>query len=213
MKYLLLVPIICLCLQDVRAQEEVETTSQEAKKKVVAGIRAGIVNSNVYDRQGEEFVADGKTGLSAGGYLALPLGSLLGVQPEVILMQKGFEGAGKTGGEQYYINRTTTNLDIPLQLMIKPFKWFTFLIGPQYSFILNQKDNYTYANSAQKTSLTTSDRNQHVGTLTGVDLNFSHVVLSFRSGWDLSKNTNTSNPSVPTYRNRWVQWTIGYRFY
>src|SRR5688572_17440062 len=100
MKYILVLPImICLLAQNISAQEEVEVTSQEAKKKVVPGIRAGLVNSNVYDKQGEDFVTDGKSGFSAGGYLALPLGSLLGVQPEVILIQKGFEGAGTLEGE------------------------------------------------------------------------------------------------------------------
>ena len=203
--------IIGLATQNLLSQEQPESTSREAKKKIVPGIRAGLVTSNVYDRHGENFVTDSKTGFSGGAYLALPLGSLLGVQPELIVLQKGFEGTGRIEGEQFYIDHTTTHVDIPLQVMIKPFKWFTFLIGPQYSFMIKDNTKYTYANTRQTSFEAKTDRNQHVGTLTGIDLNINHVVVSFRSGWDLSKNSNSS--TVPTYRNRWIQWTLGYRFY
>src|SRR5688572_6089565 len=76
-------------------QEPVEeNSSRDAKKRIVPGIKVGITRSNVYDRKGEAFVSDGKSGFAGGVSLALPLGSLLGIQPEVMLLQKGFEGAG-----------------------------------------------------------------------------------------------------------------------
>src|SRR5690349_10214147 len=71
-----------------------EVTSHDAKKRVVPSIKLGFTRSNVYDRQGEAFVSNGKTGFMGGAALALPLGSLLGIQPEIMVLQKGFEGAG-----------------------------------------------------------------------------------------------------------------------
>lgn len=191
-----------------------DVTSHDAKKRVVPSIKIGFTRSNVYDRQGEAFVSDGKTGFMGGAALALPLGSLLGIQPEIMVLQKGFEGAGTIAGEQYMIDRTTTNVDIPVQLQVKLFHWLTLVGGPQWSFVLNTTDRYTKGNTVAKQEIENNNmRNSLFGTLLGVDVNFSHVVLGFRSGWDVSTSYNTSTTGTPQYRNRWVIWSLGYRFY
>jgi hypothetical protein len=189
-------------------------SSHDAKKRVVPIIKVGFTRSNVYDREGEEFVSDGKTGFMAGAGLALPLGSLLGIQPEITVLQKGFEGAGRILGSQYMIDRTTTNVDIPVQLQFKPFSWLTFVGGPQWSFVLHTTDRYSIDNGTAQREIENNDmRNSLFGTLIGADVNFAHVVLGFRSGWDVAKTYNNSSAGSPQYRNRWIIWSLGYRFY
>lgn len=207
--------VLCFPLAAQTEQTVDETTSREAKKRVVPAIKVGISRSNVYDRKGEAFVSDGKSGFAGGVALALPLGSLLGIQPEAMFLHKGFEGAGRIHGESYLINRTTTHLDIPVQVQFKPFSWLTFLAGPQWSFVLKRNDRYNEESNvaARRTMEESSLRENLFGTLIGFDLNFGHVVISGRSGWDVTQNNSDGSSGTPLYRNRWIIWTVGYRFY
>ena len=192
-----------------------EPTSRDAKKRIVPALKVGVTRSNVYDREGEAFVSEGKSGFGAGASLALPLGSLLGLQPEVLFLQKGFEGAGRIDGEPYLINRTTSHVDIPVMLQFKPFRWLTLQGGPQWSFVLSRQDSYTMGRNtiAQRRIEDNELRENLFGTLLGLDLNFGHVVLGVRSGWDIHANHGDGVSSTPRYRNRWIFWNIGYRFY
>jgi hypothetical protein len=52
-----------------------------------------------------------------------------------------------------------------------------------------------------------------LGAIAGVDLNFGHLVLSGRAALDLQDNHGDGSASVPRYKNMWLQFTAGYRFY
>jgi hypothetical protein len=202
--------------QIAQEQPTEQADSRQAKKKVVFGIKAGFNRSNVFGASGEGFAANRKSGYAAGAFLALPLGSLLGIQGELMLLQKGFTGSGRLLGESYQITRTTTHLDFPVQAMIKPFRWFTFLLGPNYSFMLKQNDRLTSGgNIAEQEKVFAQDdiSKNTFGFISGFDLNIRHIVLSGRWGWDLHNNASTTAAGTPRYKNSWVQGTIGYRFY
>src|SRR3954465_3695072 len=100
--FLTLSLFIVLAQHTAIAQDQTpdRVTSRDAKRRVVAGIKFGANRSNVYNQSGEAFSADKKQGIAAGVFIALPLGSLLGFQPEVIYQQKGFEGSGKWLGDR-----------------------------------------------------------------------------------------------------------------
>src|SRR3954464_10971947 len=107
----------CIVSAQTQQTETVEDTdpvfsSKAAKRKLVVGVKAGFNYSNVYDEQGTDFVADGKNGFAGGAFLAIPVGSLLGLQPEILISQKGFQGSGTLLDQPYDITRTTTYLDI-----------------------------------------------------------------------------------------------------
>ncbi len=196
------------------AQENVN--SREAKKKVILGFKAGINRSNVFDESGGDFVANSKPGYVGGVFLAVPFGSLLGFQPEQLIQQKGFQGSGLLLGENYLITRTTTHLDIPLQLQFKPFRWLSLVGGPQYSYMLKKTDRYTLGtNSQAQTEEFENDniRRNIFGTVIGLDINVGHFVVSGRSGWDMTSNHGDGSSSTPRYKNMWLQGTIGYRIY
>jgi hypothetical protein len=189
--------------------------SRAAKKQVLFGVRAGLSKSNIYAAS-SVLSASPRNGFSGGVFMALPIGSLLGIQPELILIQKGFSGTGTMNGERYDIIRTTTHLDIPIQVQLKPFRWLTILAGPQYSYLLKQTDQVTYGTAQQPpaTRFSDVDLNQNLfGTLVGFDINVRHLMFSWRSGWDLTASPRSNTAAVPGYRNRWTQLTLGYRFY
>jgi hypothetical protein len=193
-----------------------EVTSREAKSKLILGFKAGINRSNVFDESGGSFVADPKPGYIAGVFLAIPFGSLLGFQPEVHISQKGFQGAGTIKNETYLIRRTTTHLDIPLQLQFKPFKFLSLLGGVYYSYLLKQSDSFTFGSNYEEQSREFQNdniRKNIVGAIVGLDINIDHFVISGRSGWDMISNHGDGSSSTPRYKNMWLQGTIGYRIY
>lgn len=197
------------------AQEEIETTSREAKKKVVPGLKLGLVRANAYARSGTGFGSSEVSGFCAGGFIALPIGSLLGIQPELLFLQKGLRGHAMMNGERYSFTRTTSHIDIPIQGQLKLFKWLTFLVGPQYSVLLGQQEHYSFGgNTTMRDEFELDESRQGLwGVLSGFDINLRHVVFSFRSGWDITPSYDYNSGVTPRYRNRWTQFTLGYRFY
>lgn len=193
-----------------------ELSSRDAKRRIVPGIKAGINRSNVYDAQGLDFVASPNTGFAGGVYVALPLGGFLGLQPEVLVSQKGFSSSGTMFGEPYYLERTTTFLDIPLQLQLKPFRFLSLLGGVQYSYLLRQTDSFSdgEVTVAQSEAFENDNiRKNILGGTVGFDVNIRHLVLSGRYGWDFRANRGDGSFYTPRYKNVWLQATIGYRFY
>ncbi len=179
------------------------------------GLKAGANFSNVYSESGEGFKADTKIGLAAGGYISLPIVKYINIQPELLFSQKGFKGTGRLLGSTYELRRTTSYLDIPIFLAFTPIKSITFLVGPQYSYLLSQRDVFTNGTTSIAQEKEFSNDNIRRNTLCfvgGVDLNLKHIVLSGRGGWDVRANNGDGTSTTPKYKNMWLQTTIGYRF-
>ena len=191
-------------------------SSRDAKHSLVFGLKAGANRSNVYDEEGKDFVAGAKTGFAGGAFLSIPIGGFLGVQPEVLISQKGFKSSGTIDSSSYNLQRTSTFLDIPLQIQLKPFRFLSILGGIQYSYLLNQQDQISFGpNSIEQNKEFKNDniRRNIFGAVGGFDINISHLVLSGRAGWDLSANRGDGSSYTPRYKNFWVQGTVGIRIY
>ena len=198
------------------AQETTTTTSSDVREKPKFGLKIGGNYSNVYDTKGEDFVADSKFGLALGAFITLPLGTYAGVQPEILYSQKGFKGTGVLLGQTYEFTRTTSYIDVPLHLALKPTTFITVLVGPQYSYLIKQKDvfaNTTTSIEQEKEFAADNIRKNIFGLSLGADINMDHLVISGRLGWDIMANNGDGTSTTPRYKNRWYQITIGYRFY
>lgn len=179
------------------------------------GIKAGMNYSNVYSSRTEEFNADAKIGFAGGMVLNVPINKFLGVQPEVLLSQKGFKGKGTLLGSDYSFTRTTSYIDIPLQVALKPSKFITIVAGPQYSYLINQKDVFTstFFSTAQEEEFDNDNIRKNIfGFVAGTDLNLNNIVTGARMGWDILDNHGDGTSSTPRYKNAWLQGTIGYTF-
>jgi hypothetical protein len=187
-----------------------------AQDQPAFGLKVGANYSNVYDSKGEDFEADGKFGLAAGAFLSIPFGKYIGIQPEVLFSQKGFRSTGTMFGTRYDLKRTTSYIDVPLLLAIKPAESITFLAGPQFSFLVKQRDTFNSptANYAQEEEFENDNLRKNTLCFTGgIDINLDHTVIGLRTGWDLQNNNGDGASSTPRYKNVWAQATIGYRFY
>lgn len=179
------------------------------------GIKAGANVSNVWDQRGDDFRADSKLGFAGGVWLGIPIGTYLGFQPEVLLSQKGFRADGTLLGSEYTFRRTTTHLDIPLQLQLKPAKFLTIVGGPQYSFLLNESNKYTFGSNSveqQEQFDSVNIRRNMFGFVFGFDVIVQQFVFASRVGWDVLDNHGDGSSSTPRYKNRWIQFTAGIQF-
>lgn len=184
-------------------------------QKTAFGLKAGLNFSNVWDAKEQEFEADGKAGFAGGVFLGIPIVGFLGLQPEILVSQKGFKGSGTLLGTPYSFNRTTTYLDIPLQLQINPAKFVTILAGPQISFLLKQNDTYQFAENSieQEQEFDNENLRKNIfGFTGGADFKFNHWVISTKVGWDFQENKEDGTSVTPRYKNKWLQLTLGFTF-
>ncbi len=210
MKKLLI--ITCLMLLTFGTLVQAQNYNQDKRENFRFGIKAGGNLANVWDAQGEDFRADPKLGFAGGVFLEIPVGKFIGFQPAVLYSQKGFKADGTLLGSAYSLTRTTSYVDAPLLLQLKPLSFFTLVLGPQFSYLINEKNVYTYgSNRVEQEQAFENDniRKNVLGFLTGVDVNISNFVISGRLGWDFQTNHGDGSSSTPRYKNRWIQLTAG----
>lgn len=191
-----------------------QNSSLDLRDNLSIGIKAGINSSNVWDEQGQDFRADPRLGFAGGAFLSIPIGTYIGIQPEVLFSQKGFQGEGVLLGQNYSFSRTTTHIDIPLQFQLKPIEYLTIVLGPQYSYILNEKNVYTFgSNSTEQEEQFENDniRKNILGFVAGADINIKNFVIAGRFGWDLQTNNGDGTSDTPRYKNQWLQLCLGLR--
>ena len=189
------------------------TNAQDNRSTLRFGPKVGLNLANVYDSEGEKFDADSKLGFAVGAFAAIPIGNILGLQPELLFSQKGYKASGSVLGSAYTSTRTLNYLDIPLLIAVKPTQNFTIVAGPQYSYLLSKKDVFT--NSLLTVEQEEQFKNENIRKNTlcflgGFDVNVNRLVFGARVGWDLFQNNGDGTSATPRYKNVWYQATIGF---
>jgi len=209
---LTMIAVIAFAVNNLNAQS---SSSSDNRGNFSFGVKAGTNFSNVYDSNGDDFVAEGKFGLAVGAFFIIPLGKVIGFQPEVLYSQKGYKSTGKFIGTAYSMTRTTDFIDIPLLVSIKPVEYVSVVFGPQFSYLLKKTDNFKGGTltSTQEQNYKNNDLRKNLFALTGgADINVQNFVIGVRAGWDLQENMGSGNTTTPRYKNVWYQATLGYKF-
>ena len=89
-KILLTFVAIIFAINIINAQNN----NSDLRDNLQFGLKAGTNFSNVYDSKNQEFNADFKIGFNAGAFLLIPIGKLIGIQPEILFSQKGYKASG-----------------------------------------------------------------------------------------------------------------------
>ena len=213
MKKLILIIVAIIAMINISKAQENGIDSREI---LHLGLKIGTNYSNVYDAQADNFVANGKFGFVGGGFLAIPIGKYLGIQPELLFSQKGFKANGSTLGVDYDVTRTTNFIDVPILIALKPSKFVTILAGPQYSYLMKQTDEFNNSiwSSIHETDFQNTNLRKNIFCfLGGIDLNYNILVLSGRVGWDISNNNGDCTSTNPRYKNVWYQLTLGFKVF
>jgi hypothetical protein len=209
-KVILLIAIVTISVTNSFGQ-----STDDTRKSVSFGLKGGLNYSNVYDSDTEDFVAESKFGFAAGAFVIIPLGKFIGIQPEILYSQKGFKSTGTYFGSTYEMTRTTEFIDIPILFALKPVDKVTLLFGPQFSYLMKQKDEFTGGNinTTQQQQFDNDDITKNImGLVGGVDFNVDNLVLGLRAAWDIKTNEGDGNSSTPRYKNMLFQATVGFRF-
>jgi hypothetical protein len=210
-----IIGIMIVIVTTITTSSQAQVGAADRRNELYVGIKGGINYSNVYDTQGEQFEADSKVGFVGGAFLTIPIGTYFGLQPEVLYSQKGFKGTGMLLGTPYTISRTTSYIDVPVLFSVKPGPVITLMAGPQFSYLLRQKDEVSNSiNSERQIQEFENDdlRRNMLCFLGGIDFNFSNVVVGTRIGWDIQNNNGDGTSTTPRYKNTWLQATIGFGF-
>lgn len=184
----------------------------DLRKKFQFGLKAGANYSNIYDTEAQEFSADYKFGFVGGAFLAIPLGKFLGFQPEILYSQKGYKSTGTFLTVPYEFVHTTDYIDVPLLLAIKPSPFVTLLAGPQYSFLIKQKDEFTSGGFTEEQEQEFRNDKSVLGFIGGIDFTLNPFVIGARAGWDLQNNNGDGTTTNPRYKNFFYQATLGIKF-
>ena len=206
--------LILLAIAGMATVCKAQNSETDFRENVHFGVKAGLNYANVYDTQGEQFNADGKFGFAGGGFLSIPIGKFMGIQPEVLFSQKGFQATGSLLGFDYKYTHTANYLDIPLMFSLKPAESISIMAGPQYSYLISQKNDFTstiYSDSQEQEFNNDNIRKNTFCFIGGLDVNLKNIVISGRVGWDLFKNNGDGTSTTPRYKNTWYQATIGFR--
>ncbi|MEZ4805482.1 MAG: porin family protein [Bacteroidia bacterium] len=208
--------ISLICLATIVGCIDGQSESTSMRETGYFGVKLGVNYSNVYDTKGDNFVANPKFGLATGVFFTIPINKVIGIQVELLYSQKGFKSSGTLFGDNYGLTRTTSFIDLPVLLAIKPSENITLLAGPQYAYHIKQKDEISYGTSSVLQEQEFNNENVRKNILcfvAGFDINHNHSVLGARVGWDIQNNKGDGTSSTPRYKNVWYQFTIGYRFY
>lgn len=210
-KIALILVIIAFMAYNSSAQEN----GTDSRNKLQFGLKAGANLSNVYDTKGEEFNADPKIGFVTGAFITIPIGKYLGIQPEILFSQKGFKARGRILGLDYEFTRTTNYIDVPLLFSLKPSGNVSFLAGPQYSYLVKQKDVFADGSSSIEQEQEFKNENVRKNILCflgGMDINLNQLALGARVGFDVLNNNGDGTSTTPRYKNVWFQATLGFMF-
>ncbi|PBQ34663.1 hypothetical protein CNR22_23765 [Sphingobacteriaceae bacterium] len=208
--------IILSCAIALTSLTMYSQTATDVRGRLVLGLKAGVNYSNVYDSRGQSFDANPKLGFAGGGFLAIPIGKLFGIQPEIMLSQKGFQSSGNILGSYYNVTRTSTYLDIPLLFAFKPSEFLSLFAGPQLSYLLKQKNTFKNGSTSVEREIAfdkEDPRKNTLGFAVGADLTLKHFLVSGRIGWDIQQNNPNGTSSELRYKNVVYQVSIGHRFY
>jgi hypothetical protein len=207
-KYFLIMATIIFMANIMSAQDN----SSDLRNDLHFGLKAGINLSNIYDSKDQEFNADLKVGFAAGAFLSIPFGKYIGFQPEILFSQKGYKSSGTILTVPYEFTHTTNYIDVPLLFALKPSALVTLLAGPDYSFLVKQKDVFTSGNFTSTQEQSFDNDKSVLCFIGGIDINFDQFVLGARAGWDLQNNNGDGTSTNPRYKNVWYQATLGFRF-
>lgn len=211
-KWSLMITVFFYGVENSFAQDN---DQERYERGVHLGPKLGLNYSNVFDERGDEFVAKSTFGLVGGGFVSFPIGLHFAVQPEILFSQKGFKANGSILGLDYQLRRTSSFIDVPLFFAWRPVRFITLMAGPQFSYLINQKDVFT--SSSNSYSVEQEFKNEDVRKnmlcfVGGMDININYLVFGMRAGFDFQENQGNGNNSVPRYKNVWLQGTVGFRF-
>lgn len=156
------------------------------------GIKGGM---NFANQSITDISTDSRTGFVGGAYAVIKFGDKWGVQPEILFSSQGHEFQSQPSEFNY--------MTIPVLLRYKPISFLSFEAGPQFSRLLEAKNN----NGSFTENFKSSDLGLALGATVHLPLGFNasaRYVWGFTNISDLPDDTEVKN----TVFQLTAGWTI-----
>jgi len=180
------------------------------------GIKAGanMMRLGKLDFLGTDYNTKYKVGFQAGIYADIPLGGGIALMPEVLFSQKGGKVDETIGGTRGEIDATVSYIDVPVLIGFKPAPEFTIFVGPQASFLVDQRSEVIVNGVQQGDDITTKEnmRKSVAGGVVGLGYNLTpnlginaRYMMDFQSAMKEDQNQDK-------LRNSGFALSLGYTF-
>lgn len=179
------------------------------------GIKAGVNITSAHRTAEEVFETEPRPGFVGGVFAEIPLSKYILLQPEALLSQRHLQMSGMLNANNYTFTRQATYLDVPVLVGFRPAKLVKLLVGPQYSYLLKQRDSFpsTVSESLKEEFKGDTFRKHTVSVMLGAEFTLQRFVICSRLGWDLLSNRQDPADVTPEYRMIWYQFMVGYKFF
>jgi hypothetical protein len=180
------------------------TSRFAAGQELQAGVRAGIVVATLSVDDEVDAPFDNRVGLAAGGFLDLPIGDRLSVQPEVLFVQKGatFDDTAATGRIELDM------LDVPVLARYRLGRLFV-LAGPSISVKLRARQVLDFGEEEESVDIGDDVESFDVGIVGGIGYESGRLSVDGRLNWGLRNVNAVDDANVKT---RSFMVLVGYRF-
>ncbi|HXC06628.1 MAG TPA: outer membrane beta-barrel protein, partial [Bacteroidia bacterium] len=185
------------------------------RNSLMLGVKGGVNYSTGLIQSGMPVGIQSKAWMCGGVQLSIPYSRYLGLQPELLLGERGFDATGILNSQSYSFTRCENVVDVPLFIAFKPGPFISILAGPQYTRLFKCDDRFTVsemAASGEQVNLNTNPRLNNFCLAAGFDVNIQYMLLGFRIACDTQKTSYDRASLAPAYRNAWLQFTFGYRY-
>jgi hypothetical protein len=180
-----------------------------AAQGLTYGVKGGI-NLATVDAEGDDDVGY-RLGLAAGGFVALPLGSRLTIQPEGLFSQKG----SKTDLEGVSVTLQLDYIEVPIlvkyALSGEPSRSFFVYGGPSIAFKVRSRATATFGDVTVETAEDEHIKDSDFGVVFGGGKNFGRLSVDGRYNLGLS-NINGDDTEDQKIRTRAITVLVGVRF-
>jgi hypothetical protein len=172
------------------------------------GFRLGIKGgTNMTKLSGQSFDNGFKAGYQLGGFMEIDFTKAIGIQPEVLFTESNGRTAANLGTVLNSVNSNQdvrlNYLSIPVLLRINTSKMFTFVVGPQYSILINPHET-TLQNGQD------AFKSGDLAAVGGLQINLAALRIYGRYAIGLNNINDISNQDKWT--NQQIQLGLGLRF-
>ena len=161
--------LLCLGLGLSLGAATLTTKAQDMQPKV--GIKAGVnlMTGGDFNFLGAYYPSSYVPGFQVGAFLDFPLATKVSLAPEILYSQKGAKYTANVGNVNGELKIKAGYIDVPVLLKFNATPQFNIVVGPQASFIVNQKTTTSANNSVTATNEETKDFTKSlVGGVIGV---------------------------------------------
>lgn len=186
-----------------------------ANAQTAFGLRAGANLANVGGDEADD--AKMKIGYHIGAYANIGLTDMFAIEPGLLLSTKGAKVDFSEDGYEVESKSTMTYLDIPVLARVNIASGFNAFIGPQFSFLLGNKDKMEITEGG----VTVSAEESSTEGMNKLDLGLAFGVgyqlesgLNFNLGYDLGLSNINDFEGSEDYKvhNRVIKISVGFNF-